>query len=146
MTDFREGELFGTPIPNQPQIGSFWIELLALGLTVTASATGAASHKEDIWIWWDDINNFYWRYDMILWYYDIMKIVKSIEESDIFKKGVSETIKNKAKEQKGRFLSMVLITLGASLLGYLLTGKGTIRAGEDTIRAGEGTVRGGQVF
>ena len=75
-----------------------------------------------------------------------MKIVKSLEESDIFKKGVSETIKNKAKEQKGRFLSMVLITLGASLLGYLLTGKGTIRAGEDTIRAGEGTVRGGQVF
>ena len=63
-----------------------------------------------------------------------MKIVKSLEESDIFKKGVSETIKNKAKEQKGRFLSMVLITLGASLLGYLLTGKGTIRAGEDTIR------------
>ena len=146
MTDFREGELFGTPIPNQPQIGSFWIELIALGLTVTASATDAAIHKEDIWIWWDDINNFYWRYDMILWYYDIMKIVKSLEESDIFKKGVSETIKNKAKEQKGRFLSMVLITLGASLLGYLLTGKGTIRAGEDTIRAGEGTVRGGQVF
>ena len=71
--------------------------------------------------------------DMI-WCYDIMKIVKSLEESDIFKKGVSETIKNKAKEQKGRFLSMVLITLGASLLGYLLTGKGTIRAGEDTIR------------
>ena len=51
-------------------------------------------------------------------------------------KGVSETIQNEAKEQKGGFLSMLLGTLGASLLGNLLTGKGTIRAGEGTIRAG----------
>ena len=68
---------------------------------------------------------------------DIMKIVKSLEESELLIKGVSETIKNEAKEQKGEFLSTLLGTLGANLLGNLLTGKGTIRAGEGTVRAGE---------
>ena len=48
---------------------------------------------------------------------DIMKIVKSLEDSGLLIKGVSETIQNKAKEQKGGFLSMLLSTLGASLLG-----------------------------
>ena len=52
-------------------------------------------------------------------------------------KDVSETIKNEAKEQKGGFLRMLLGTLRASLLGNLLTGKGTIRAGEGAIKAGE---------
>ena len=52
-------------------------------------------------------------------------------------KSVSETIENETKEQKYRFVSMLLGTLGASLLGYLLTGKGTIRAGEDTVRVGQ---------
>ena len=51
-------------------------------------------------------------------------------------KDVSKTFKNEAKEQKSRFLSMLLGTLGASLLGNLLTGKDTIRAGEGTIRVG----------
>ena len=59
---------------------------------------------------------------------DIMKIVKSLEESGLLIKRVSETIKNESKEQKGGFLSMSLVTLNASLLGNLLTGKGTIRA------------------
>ena len=68
---------------------------------------------------------------------DVMKIVKSHEESGLLIKGVSEVIKNEAKEQKGGFLSILLGTLGASLLGNLLTGKGTIRAGEGTFRAGE---------
>ena len=68
---------------------------------------------------------------------DIMKIVKSIEESSLLIKGVSQTIKNETKEQKGGFLGMLLGTLGASLLGNLLAGKGTIRAGEDTVRAGQ---------
>ena len=68
---------------------------------------------------------------------DIIKIVKSLEESGLFIKDVSETIKNEEKEQKGRFLRMLLGTLGASLLGDLLTGKGTVRAGEGTVRAGE---------
>ena len=73
---------------------------------------------------------------------DIMKIVKALEDSNILLKGVTKTIKNETKEQKGGFLSMLLGTLGASLLGDQLTktlsGKGTVRAGEGTIRAGEG--------
>ena len=62
---------------------------------------------------------------------DVMKIVKSFEESGLLIKGVSETIKNDAKEQKGGFLGISLCTLGASLLGNLLAGKGTIRVGQD---------------
>ena len=53
-------------------------------------------------------------------------------------KRVTETIKNETKEQKGGFLSMLLGILGASPLGNLLTGKGTVRARERTVRAGEG--------
>ena len=68
---------------------------------------------------------------------DIMKIVKSLEESGLSLKCVSETIQNKAKEQKGGFFSMLSLTLGASLLANLLTGKGTIRAGKGTIRGVE---------
>ena len=68
---------------------------------------------------------------------DIMKIVKSFEESVLLIKGVSETIKNEAEEQKGGFLGMLLGTLGASLLGNLLTGRGTIRANEGTVIAGQ---------
>ena len=55
---------------------------------------------------------------------DIMKIVKSLKESGLLIKGISEGIKNGVKEQKGGFLGMLLGTLGASLLGNLLTGKG----------------------
>ena len=61
---------------------------------------------------------------------DIMKIVKSLEESGILIKGVNETFRNEATEQKGRFLCIYLGTLGASLLGNMLTGKGTSRSGE----------------
>ena len=68
---------------------------------------------------------------------DIMKIVQALEHSGILLKGVTETIKNETKEQKGGFLSMLLGTLGASLLGNLLTGKGTLRAGERTVRSGK---------
>ena len=73
---------------------------------------------------------------------DIMKIVQALEDSNILLKGVTKTIKNETKEQKGRFLTMLLGTLGATLLGDLLTknlsGKGTVRAGEGTIRVREG--------
>ena len=68
----------------------------------------------------------------------IMKIIKSLENSGIFLKGVTKTIKNQTKEQKGGFLSMLLGTLGASLLGNLLLGKRFLRAGEGTVRIGEG--------
>ena len=60
---------------------------------------------------------------------DIMKIVQALEDSNILLKGVTKTIKNETKEQKGGFLNMLLDTLGASLLGNLLTGKGILRAG-----------------
>ena len=62
---------------------------------------------------------------------DIIKIVKSLENSGVLLKGVSETIQHEAKEQRGGFLSMFLGTLGASLLGNLLTGgKGVTHAGK----------------
>ena len=57
---------------------------------------------------------------------DIIKIVKSLEESGLLLKGVTETVQNEVKEQNRGFLSMLLGTLGASLLGNLLTGKGAI--------------------
>ena len=68
---------------------------------------------------------------------DIMKIVKSLQKSGLFIKGISEKIENEAKEQKGGLLGMLLQTLGAGLLRNLLTGKGTIRASEEKIRADE---------
>ena len=59
----------------------------------------------------------------------IIKIVKLLGKSGLLIKGVRETIKNEAKEQKGEFLGMLLSILGASLLGNLLTSKGIIKAG-----------------
>ena len=67
-----------------------------------------------------------------------MKIVPTLENSDILLKGVTKTIKNKTKEQRGGFLSMLLDTLGASLFGNLLSGNGNVRAGEGIVRAGYG--------
>ena len=76
---------------------------------------------------------------------DILKIVKSLEDSGVLLKGVSETIQHEAKKQRGGFLSMLLSTLGASLLGDVLSkglsGEGVIRAGKGTIRAGYGSKR-----
>ena len=68
---------------------------------------------------------------------DIMKKVKSVEESGLLVKGISETIKNETREQKGGFLPMLLGSLAASLLGSTLTGKGVVSAGEGTIRVSE---------
>ena len=61
---------------------------------------------------------------------DIMKIIQALENSGVLLKGVTKTIKNETKEQKGGFLGMLLGTSGASLLGNLLSGKGIVRAGE----------------
>ena len=61
---------------------------------------------------------------------DLLKIAKSLEDSGILLNGITETVKHEVKEQKGGFLSMLLGTLGASLLGEgTRTGEGTIRAG-----------------
>ena len=70
---------------------------------------------------------------------DIIKIIEALKNSGILLKGVTKTIENEAKEQRGGFLSMLLGTLGASLLGNLLSGKGMMRAGEGIVRAGEGS-------
>ena len=86
---------------------------------------------------------------------DILKIVKSLEDFGVLLKNVSETIQHEAKEERGGFLSMLLGTLGASLLadvlskglsgsGVIRVGKGTIIAGEGTILDGEGTIRAGE--
>ena len=79
---------------------------------------------------------------------DIMKIVNSLEESDLLIKYASETIKNEAKERKGRFLGMLLGTSGASLLGNLFTGKGTttVDEGTSTTSPGRDAIRDCQDF
>ena len=85
---------------------------------------------------------------------DIIEIVKYLEDSGLLLKGVSETIHNEAKEQKGGFLSMLLGTLGESLLGNILADKGINRAREGAIaksisketkskRQGRGIIRAG---
>ena len=110
------------------------IKLLGmLGLTAAASATVAAINKKILGsgttiliISNDEMSS-------------ILKIVKSLEDSGVLLKGVGETTKNEAKEQKGGFVSMLLGTLGASLLVNMLAGKGVIRSGEGTIRAGYGS-------
>ena len=78
---------------------------------------------------------------------DIIKIIKSLEDSGLLLEGVTETVQNEVKEQKGGFLSMLLGTLGASLLGNLLAGRGIWRAGEGkgkgVLRAGGAVLRAG---
>ena len=82
---------------------------------------------------------------------ELLKIVKCLEDSGLLLKGVTESVQNEVKEQKEGFLSMLLGTLGASLLGNLLTGKGAFHArkrvnkkGKGIHRAGEGIVRAGE--
>ena len=103
--------------------------LVPLGLPPSVSATNAAIHKAmfrsgftTLIISNEEMN-------------DIIKI--ALEESGLLIKGISETIKNEAKEQKGGFLPLLLVTLTASVLGSVLTGRGVIRAGEGTIRLGK---------
>ena len=93
--------------------------LIPLGLTAAASAADAERHKKilgsgghtTLIISNKDIE-------------DLIEILKSLENSELLLKGVTESVQNKIKEQKGGFLSMLLGTLGASLLGNLVTGKG----------------------
>ena len=71
-----------------------------------------------------------------------MKIVQALEDSNILLKGITKTIKNETKEQKGGFLSMLLGALGAILLGNILAGKVIVRAGSGN-KKGKGIVRAG---
>ena len=107
---------------------------ISLGLTAATSAADAGIHKKILGSGHNTtliISNDEMK--------DIFKIDKSLEDSGLLLKGVSETIKNEAKEQKGRFLSMLLSTLGAGLLGDMLLGKGVIRAGEGATTGGYGS-------
>ena len=101
--------------------------LIPLGLTAAASAADAGIHKKILG------SGHYNNTTLIISsgeMDDILKIVKSFEDFGVLLKGVSETIQNEAKEQRGGFLSMLLGTLGASLLGDILSkglsGKGVI--------------------
>ena len=112
--------------------------LIPLGLTAAASAADAGIQKilesgnTALIISNDEINY-------------IIKIIKSLEHSGLLLKGVTETVENEVKEQKGGFLSMLLGTIGGSLLGNLFAGKGIYRAGKgkEINREGEGIVRVG---
>ena len=107
--------------------------LAPLGLTAAMSATDRGIQKK---IHGSGVKLIIEQEDMK----DIMKIIKALENSGILLKGVSKTIKNETKEQRGRFLSMLLGTLGASLLGNLLTGgKRIMRAGKAIVRVGSGS-------
>ena len=124
--------------------------LIPLGLTAVASAAHAEIHKKILGSGSYDpratgsgnmttliISNNEIK--------DFLKIVISLEDSGLLIKGVIETVQNEVKEQKGRFLSMLLGTLSAKLLGNLLTGKGKYRAekgkGKGINRAGKEILR-----
>ena len=108
--------------------------LAPLGITAAASAIDAGIQK----FWNNNFNYFKRRNECI------MKIVQALEDPNILLKGATETIKNETKEQKRGFLSMLLGTLGASLLGNLLTGKAILRVGSRN-KKGKGIVRAGTV-
>ena len=112
--------------------------LAPLGLTAAMSAIDSGIQKK---MRGDGIKLMIDNEDMN----DIMKIMKALEKSGILLDGVGKTIENEVKEQKGGFLSMLLGTLGANLLGNLSTGgKGIMRAGEGIMRTGEGIMRAGE--
>ena len=116
--------------------------LIALGSTAAQSAADPGIHKKILGSGHNNTTTLIISNNEIE---DIIKIVQALEDSNILLKGVTKTVQNEAKEQKGGFLSMLLGTLGASLLGKLLTGKGLYRAGKGKgiTRAGEGIVRAG---
>ena len=106
--------------------------LASLGLSAAMSAADAAIQKKmygsgntTLIISNDDLN-------------DLIKIATTLEEHDILLKGTTKTINNDTKKQEGGFLSMLLGTLGVSLLGNLLTGRGLYRTGKEMYRTGKG--------
>ena len=122
--------------------------LISLGLTEAADAADAGIHKKILGFGKRPLDSALPHNNPTLIISndemdDILKIVKSLGNSGVLLKGVSETIQHEAKEQRGGFLGMLLGTLGASLLGDVLSkglsGKGVIRACEGTIRAGYGS-------
>ena len=132
--------------------------LIPLGLTATASAADAGIHKKILGSGHNRHSSSVLHNTTLIIsdneMEDIIKIVKSLEDSGLLLKGVTKTVQNEVKEQKGGFLGMLLGTLGASLLGNILTGRGINRPGKGRginragkgrgiNRAGEGIVRAG---
>ena len=117
--------------------------LIPLGLTAAASAADAGIHKKILGSGHQNTTLIISNDEME----DIMKIVKSLEDSGLLLKKVNETIQNEAKEQKGGFFSMLLGTLVASLLGNMLAGKGINGARycykELQFKGGKGIIRVG---
>ena len=113
--------------------------LIPLELTAAASAADAGIHKK---ILGSGNTTLIISNNEIE---DIIKIVKSLEDSGLLLKGVTETVQKEVEGQKGGLLSMLLVTIRASLLGNILTGRGAIakRRGRGINRAGEGIVRAG---
>ena len=101
--------------------------LIPLGLTAEASAAEAGIQKKILASRHNNTTTLIISNNEME---DIIKIVESLEDSGLLLKGVTETVQNEVKEQKGGFLSMLLGTLGASLLGNIVTGKGIYRAGK----------------
>ena len=116
--------------------------LIPLGLTAAASSADAGIHKKILGSGHNNTTTLIISNNEME---DIIEIVKSLEDSGLLLKGITETVQNEAKEQKRGFLSMLLGTLSASLLQNLLTGKGIYRAGKGKgiNRAGDGIVRAG---
>ena len=142
------GRLFGPLLKTGLPLIKNVIKLLAKsvlipsGLTAAPSAADAGIHKKILGS--GNMTTLIVSNDEIA---DIIKMVKSLEDSVLLLKGVTETIQNEAKEQKGGFLRMLLGKLGAGLLGNLLTGRGIYRIGKGKgkgiNRAGEGVLRAG---
>ena len=109
--------------------------LIPLGLTAAASEADEGIHRKTLGSGHNKNNNNNNNNNNTLIISndeieDIINIVKSLEDSGLLLKGATETVQNKVKEQKGGYLSMLLGTLGASLLGNLLTSLGINKAGE----------------
>ena len=124
--------------------------LILLGLTAAASAADAGIHKKILGSGHNRPSSSASHNTTALIISndemeDIIKIVKSLEDSGLLLKGVTEIVQNEVKEQKGGFFSTLLGTIGASLLGNILEGKGINRAekGCGINRAGEGIVKAG---
>ena len=131
------GSLLKTELPLIKNVITSWAKSVLIPLELTAAAAAAAADAEilkktlgsgghtTLIISNKDIE-------------DLIKIVKSLEDFVLLLKGVTESAQNEVKEKKGGSLSTWLGTLGASLLGSLLAGKGINRAGEGIVRAREG--------
>ena len=123
--------------------------LIPLGLTAAVAAADAGIHKKILGSGHNrPSSSFLLNTALIISndeIQDIIKIVKSLEDSGLLVKGVTETVQSVVKEQKGVFFSMLLGTLGASLLGNILTGRGMNRAGKGRgiNRAAKGVLKAG---